>query len=172
MDIWAFQPYTLVGPPVWRRVLAPLAVNSLTTIYKSFHFYCTNHFSLLLFFNLILEYLLVATNCIWNYLKRDSKYSNVKIWDSRIWLIFHCVFYVTNAVFWKDQNSQKNNINICIEHWIMWSACSRALLIHNLLFDCCKLSLKWFLYPPTHPPIQDYTFSKTKSQFWSFFSEL
>ena len=42
--IWAYQPYTLVGPPNWRPVLAPLAVNSLTTIYKSFHFYCTNHF--------------------------------------------------------------------------------------------------------------------------------
>ena len=34
LDIWAYQPYILVGPPVWRLVLAPLAVNSLTTAYK------------------------------------------------------------------------------------------------------------------------------------------
>ena len=28
-----YKPYTLLGPPVWRPVLAPLAVNSSTTDY-------------------------------------------------------------------------------------------------------------------------------------------
>ena len=111
-------------------------------LHKPFFHFC--YFSIWFWNTCLLQQI-----AFWNYLKRDSQYSNVKIWDSSIWLIFHCVFYVTNAVFWKDHNSQKNNINICIEHWIMWSACSRALLIHNLLFDCCKRSLKWFLYPPT-----------------------
>ena len=33
VDLRAYKPYTLVGPPVWWPVLAPLAVYSSTTVY-------------------------------------------------------------------------------------------------------------------------------------------
>ena len=35
VDHRAYKPYTLVGPLVWRPVLAPLAVNASTTNYTS-----------------------------------------------------------------------------------------------------------------------------------------
>ena len=35
VDTKAYQPYTLVGPPVWRPLLAPLAANTSTTVYIS-----------------------------------------------------------------------------------------------------------------------------------------
>ena len=35
VDIWAYQPYTLVGPPVCGLVIDPLAAFTSTTVYLS-----------------------------------------------------------------------------------------------------------------------------------------
>ena len=33
VDTWTYLPYTLVGPPVWRPVLDPIAAYTSTTVY-------------------------------------------------------------------------------------------------------------------------------------------